>query len=140
MQRGSAGVRSASCGAVEVVLNGFGKRSERGTLWTRSARRRHQTRANFARYLLPGFGLSSDMLEIEFIEHQVAGFQLLVMTRDAILIDEGAMLRSGWLLRAQRRSGKCQKDRGRNQGSMHCVRHLIDGCALSRLKNCKVSM
>jgi len=28
----------------------------------------------------PVSGLRSDMLEIEFIEHQVAGFQLLVMT------------------------------------------------------------
>jgi len=86
-------------GAVEVLLNGFGKRSERGTLWTRSARWRHQTRTNFARDFLPGFGLRSDMLEIEFIEHQVAGFQLLVMTRNAILIDERAMLRGGWRLR-----------------------------------------
>src|SRR5262245_58879360 len=98
MQRGPAGVRSANCGTVEVVLNGCGKRSERGTLWTRSARRRHQASTNFARDLLPGFGLRSDMLEIEFIEHQVAGFQLLVMAGDAILIDEGAMLRGGWLL------------------------------------------
>jgi hypothetical protein len=114
MQRGPAGVGSASCGAVEVLLNGFGKRSERGTLWTRSARRRHQARTNFACDFLPGFGLRSDMLEIEFIEHQVAGFQLLVMTGDAILIDERAMLGSGRLLRislAQSDSGKCQKNR-----------------------------
>jgi NAD(P)-dependent dehydrogenase (short-subunit alcohol dehydrogenase family) len=77
----------------DILLNGFGKRCERGALWTRSARRRHQTRTNFARDLLPGFGLGSDMLGVEFIEHQVAGFQLLVVTRDAILIDERAMPR-----------------------------------------------
>src|SRR5262245_38267403 len=112
MQHGSAGGRSSGCRAVEVMLNGFGKRSKRRTRWTRSARRRHQTRTNFARDLLPGFGLRSNMLEVEFIEHQVGGFQLLVMTGDAILIDEGAMLRGGCLLRfrlAQRRSGKGQK-------------------------------
>src|SRR5262249_33116605 len=121
MQRGAARIRSAGRSAVEVVFNGFGKRSESGTLWTRSARRRHQTGTKFARDLLPGFGLRSDMLEIEFIEHQVAGFQLLVMTGDAILIDEGAMLRGGWLLcllpvsLAQRGSRECQNDRARNE-------------------------
>src|SRR5690242_13801808 len=112
MERSPAGVRSPGCRAVEVVLNGFGKRSERGTLWTRSARRRHQTRTKFARDLLPGFSLRSDMLEVEFIEHQVAGLQLLVMTGDAILIDQRAMLRGGLLLRFSlaRTSGKYQKD------------------------------
>src|SRR5215831_3983401 len=130
MQRGPAGIRSAGRGAVEVVLNGFGKRIERGTLWTRSARRRQQTCTNFARDLLPGFGLRSDMLEIEFIEHQVAGLQLLVMTGDAILIDERAMLRGGCadngrrLLPfglAQTDSGKYQKDRDRDDGSLHLI-------------------
>ena len=95
MQRGSAGVRSSGCRSVEVMLNGFGKRSKRRTLWTRSTRRRHKTGTNFARDLLPGFGLGSNMLEVEFIEHEVGGFQLLVMTGNAILIDERAMLRGG---------------------------------------------
>src|SRR5215831_8116397 len=128
MQRGSAGVRSSGCRAVEVMLNGFGKRSKRRTLWTRSARRRHKTGTNFARDLLPGFGLRSNMLEVEFIEHQVAGFQLLVMTGDAILIDERAMLRGSCadnrrrllpFSLAQTDSGKCQKDRGGDDGSLH---------------------
>src|SRR5262245_27381083 len=117
MQRGPARVRSANCGAGEVPLDGLGNRSERGALWTGSARRRHETGTNVALDLLPGFGLRPDMLGFEFIEHQVARFQLLVMTGDAILIDEGAMLRGGWLLPvslAQRHCGKCQKDRARN--------------------------
>ncbi len=75
MQRRTAGVGIRRGGAIQRAFHGAGKRVQGLAVRAARARRRHHARPHLAHHFLPGFGVGADVIEVQLIECQAAGFQ-----------------------------------------------------------------
>ncbi len=71
---------------------------------------RHRARTQLHDHFFPGLGVGGDFGEVHGIQHEAAGFEALVMTGDAVLVDE---------LRSLGRAHNSQQSSGDKQALWH---------------------
>ena len=86
---------------------------ERGLIRARDADGRHHARSNFADDLFPDFGASWNVSQRYAIEREARGLEPLVVTRDAVLLQQRAVIGSGCAM-------VCGRDRCRSLTSRRC--------------------
>ena len=75
-------------GTIQFRFQPPGDRVVSGVIGPRHADRRHRTASQLDDYFLPGLGGIEDVLRIGRIQLDICGFDLLVMTPDAILVHQ----------------------------------------------------
>ncbi len=103
--------------AVEFVFERYGQRFVSCGVRARQTGWRHHARAQLAHHFFPLLGVLANVREIQLVEHQARGLQFLVVTGDAVLIENGA-------LRKQRTRGLAPGHRGREQ-KYHSATHVF---------------
>ena len=93
MQRRRVEVGAGRRRAVEARFEIAGEGVEHGALGPPRAARRHHARADLADDLFPRRRVLPDVFEIHPVEQQAAGLQPLVVTGDAVLIEQRRLLR-----------------------------------------------
>ena len=76
-------LRVAVDGDFEICRQRVGRRR----IGARRAGRRHRARAQLADDFFPGFGVRGNVCEVRAGEGQPAGFEAIVVTGDAVLVD-----------------------------------------------------
>ena len=93
MNRGPAAwIGSGFGGAIERRLEIVNEGIVSGFVGTGTVERRHRARAQFARDLLPHFGVIGDALDIAQIENKVPRLELGIVTGDAMPAEEGTVV------------------------------------------------
>ena len=75
-----------------LVQRGFERRDEligAGLVGTRPSGRRHLAGADLADHFLEILGVHARLCQVDLVEHQPGGLQLLVVARHAILVEQG---------------------------------------------------
>src|SRR5262245_29518016 len=96
MRANPAGIRVCCCRPVEFGFQSGNECLDFGVTRTRPIRRRHLTAADLVEDLLPKFGVVGDFVEIRCVEAEATGHRSVVVTGDAVLIDECALRWGGW--------------------------------------------
>jgi len=89
MERCAAGVGTGGGGAIERGFDGGGEGVEGRAVRSARARGWHHAGADFADDFFPGFGVGGDVVEVQFVQFEAAGFEFFVVAGDAVLVEEG---------------------------------------------------
>ena len=95
VQRGGGEVRARHRGAIETGFELRGERVEDRALGAAGAARGHHPRSDLPDDLLPRLRVSADARDVQRVERQSGGLQLLVVTRDAVLLEKRRIGRRG---------------------------------------------
>src|SRR5215831_5979834 len=97
---------------VELSLEPRDRMVVRRAIGTTRAERRHDAEPQLPHDLFPDGGILGDAIERGGLEHQTAGLQTGVMTRDAVLIDCVLRLRVDSRASIDRGERRTQRERG----------------------------
>src|SRR5205807_790522 len=88
---------------IDFAFEPTGHVAIRSLRWTRSSRRRHRTRSKLRDDLLPRLGIGAGMSDVQDIERQSGGKQLLVVAGYAVGVEDGSRISRRGRLRAEER-------------------------------------
>jgi hypothetical protein len=91
MNTRSGQVRIRSRCAVELVFERHSQRFVTCSVGPRQTRRWHHARAKLAYDFFPLLGVLANADEVQLVEHQARRLQFLVVTGDAVLVEDGAL-------------------------------------------------
>jgi hypothetical protein len=126
MQGDAAGVRIRQRRLIERVLERTNQGVHLGLGRPADTRRRHQAATKLAHDFFPHLGMCGYVTDVQGVEREIRGLRPLVVAREAVSAQEGAIRCRGWCKRCDR----CK----RCSGCDRCIRgarllRVEQGCA-----------